>query len=178
MECCKKWQKSWKSHGITWNLYTLCDFYHHAWFLILKFYVQTVLLGHGFSQFGFKKVMELYCPLGAGTLQECSPYLTFSVTPSGWSGIEQFVFTFISQDKSSIKRLLFLYQTHASVSSSSHAMGYIIWDPYTPVKCLSEVFNRGSMIVKWIGMVSNSIWNTQPLCATLWFSLTQRAYIF
>ena len=47
-----------------------------------------------------------------------------------------------------------------------------------PVENLPQVFHRGSVIFKWIGMLSSSIQYSHPLCGTFWFEVPQRVYTF
>ena len=50
-------------------------------------------------------------------------------------------------------------------------MGFSRWNPYTSVEALPWVSSRGSEIFKWIGMLSNLIWKSHPLCATFCLNL-------
>ena len=47
-----------------------------------------------------------------------------------------------------------------------------------PFEINTPLCNRGVWFFKLIDILSNFIWKSQPLCATIWFNLSQRVHTF
>ena len=71
---------------------------------------------------------------------------------------------------------LVLLWLNPNLLNPKHALHWAIpLETHTPcVEYLQQIFHRGSVTSKWIDRLSYFIWNSHPLCTTLWFNVSQR----